>query len=117
MTQINAAAKIPESRKKSGYHLTDQQRETLEYMRSMIGQLSAMAAGEKAHTISYMLGMAHIETYEVLQGTQPLNCECPAPLPGVEDKELQAFAEVKIAQFRQVGCKKAAFLKDGEPAT
>lgn len=103
MTQINEAAKFPESRLSPKRQLTVQQRETLEYMRSMIGQLSAMAAGEKAHIISYMLGMAYIETSEVLRGMRPLSCECPALLPDVENKELQELAEVKIAQFRRVG--------------
>jgi hypothetical protein len=74
MTQINAKAQIPSPSKghNSRPGLTERQRNSLEYLGNMIGELSVIAKGERAHLIAYFLEMAYLETYDILRGSRPL---------------------------------------------
>lgn len=74
MTQINAEEPIPSPTKghNSRHNLSERQRKSLEYMGSIIGELSVMAKGERAQMIAYFLEMAYIETFDVLRGQRPL---------------------------------------------
>ncbi len=83
--------------------LTAQQKEALEYIHAMTGQLSAMAGRHKAHTISYMLGMASIEAGDVLRGARPMNIQIPGNRDNLSDPALLAVAALKIARSRQMG--------------
>ncbi len=107
MTQIKAATSITKTALQETCpatpNLTDHQREKLQYLRCMIGQLAAMADAEKAHMISYMLGMAYIEVGDVLKGEQPLSLPAPKPLSDRDDYQSQVLAAEKIARFLRVG--------------
>ena len=84
-------------------NLTDRQREKLQYLRAMIGQLAAMAEAENAHLIGYMLGIAYIETGDVLKGERPLSLPTPKAIADEDNYQLQVLAAEKIARFLRVG--------------
>lgn len=54
-------------------------RETLEYIQSMLEQLSRMAEFERATTLTYYMHMAYIECSDILLGMAAANGQGIAP--------------------------------------
>lgn len=47
--------------------------ETMEYVRSMLGQLRTMAEAERCDMAAYLIEMAYIEVSDILRGERPRN--------------------------------------------
>jgi len=47
--------------------------ETMEYIRSMLGQLRTMAEAERCDMVAYLIEMAYVEISDVLRGERPLS--------------------------------------------
>lgn len=47
--------------------------DTLEYIRSMLGQLRTMAEAERCDMLAYLVEMAYIEANDILSGARPLH--------------------------------------------
>ncbi|MBP0440791.1 hypothetical protein [Tianweitania sediminis] len=45
----------------------------LEYIHAMLGQLQAMARGEQADMVAYLIELAYIEAGDVLRGERPFS--------------------------------------------
>lgn len=105
MTQINAKAQIPSPSKghNSRPDLTERQKRTLEYMGGMMGELSVMAKGERAHVIAYFLEMAYIETFDVLRGKRPLTGRNPKIITNPKTKKPAVSKSKKTAQLYKIG--------------
>lgn len=48
---------------------------TLDYMQSMLGQLSTMAAAERCDMLAYLVEMAYLEVSDIIRGDRPLNVQ------------------------------------------
>ena len=59
-------------------------RETLEYIQSMLEQLSRMAEFERATTLTYYMHMAYLECSDILRGAAG-----PAPESGQQAEEIR----------------------------
>jgi hypothetical protein len=46
--------------------------ETLDYLRSMLGQLRTMAEAERADMLAYLIEMAYVEVSDIIRGERPL---------------------------------------------
>lgn len=53
-------------------HVSRRRAESLEYLRSMLGQLRVMAEAERADMLAYLIEMAYLEASDVLRGIRPL---------------------------------------------
>lgn len=51
------------------------QSEKLQYIRSMLGQLRAMAEAERYDMLSYLVEMAYIEATDIMSGDRPLRAD------------------------------------------
>lgn len=47
--------------------------ETMEYIRSMLGQLRTMAEAERCDMAAYLIEMAYLEVSDILRGERPRN--------------------------------------------
>lgn len=47
--------------------------DTLEYIRSMLGQLRTMSEAERCEMLAYLIEMAYIEVSDILRGERPLH--------------------------------------------
>ncbi|OCW56721.1 hypothetical protein [Hoeflea olei] len=47
--------------------------QNLTYIRQMLAELRAVAAGEEADMLCYLIEMAYIEAGDVLEGERPVN--------------------------------------------
>ncbi len=105
MTQINAKAQIPSPSKghNSRPGLTESQKKNLEYMGSMIGKLSVMAKGDRAHVIAYFLEMAYLETFDVLRGKRPLTGRGPESTATSESRKPAVPKPEKTTQLYKIG--------------
>lgn len=45
--------------------------DTLIYLQSMLGQLRIMAEAERCDMLAYLIGMAYIETSDIIRGERP----------------------------------------------
>jgi hypothetical protein len=45
--------------------------ETLEYVKSMLGQLRGMAEAEECDMLAYLIEMAHLEASDIVRGQRP----------------------------------------------
>lgn len=45
--------------------------ETLDYLRTMLDQLRAMADAERCDMLSYLIEMAHVEASDIIGGKRP----------------------------------------------
>lgn len=104
MTQINAKAQNPSPSRghNSRPGLTERQKKNLEYMGSMIGELTIMAKGERAHAIAYFLEMAYLETFDIIRGQRPLTGRDPEITTTPKAKKLAASKPEKTAQLYKI---------------
>ncbi len=105
MTQINAKAQNPSPSKghNSRPGLTDRQKTSLEYLGSMIGELSVIAKGERAHLIAYFLEMAYLETFDVLRGCRPLTGDHPERKSSQKAKNATSAKSGSASQLCKLG--------------
>ena len=47
--------------------------DTMEYIRSMLGQLRTMAEAERCDMAAYLIEMAYVEVSDILRGERPRN--------------------------------------------
>ena len=45
--------------------------ETLDFMRSMLGQLRTMAEAERCDMLAYLVEMAYVEASDIIRGDRP----------------------------------------------
>ncbi|MDH4992045.1 hypothetical protein QEZ48_14590 [Aquamicrobium lusatiense] len=105
MTQINAKAQIPSPSKghNSRAGLTERQRNSLEYLGKMIGELSVIAKGERAHLIAYFLDMAYLEAYDILRGSRPLIGDQPKGKSTPTPRNTISAKSRNAAQLQKIG--------------
>lgn len=53
------------------HHVSRRSAETLEYVRSMLGQLRTMAEAERADMLAYLIEMAYVEASDIMRGDRP----------------------------------------------
>jgi hypothetical protein len=54
--------------------------ETIEYLRSMLGQMRTMAQAERCDMLAYLIEMAYLEASDIMRGDRPA--------AGLRDQEL-----------------------------
>lgn len=54
------------------YHISRKRAESLDYLRSMLGQLRRMAEAERADMLAYLIEMAYLEASDILRGERPV---------------------------------------------
>lgn len=92
MTQINRMIVSQNSLATiSEFERSERQREVIEYLGSMIGQLAIMAKAERAQYLGYLLDMAYTEAWDILRGDRLADAgspgqqgrrkKCPLPIP------------------------------------
>lgn len=57
------------------YHVSRRRAESLEYLRSMLGQLREMAQAERADMLAYLIEMAYLEASDILRGERPVRLD------------------------------------------
>jgi hypothetical protein len=53
-------------------YISRRRAETLDYLRSMLGQLRTMAEAERADMLAYLIEMAYVEVSDIIRGERPL---------------------------------------------
>ena len=56
-------------------HVSRRRAESLEYLRSMLGQLREMAQAERADMLAYLIEMAYLEASDILRGVRPVRLD------------------------------------------
>jgi len=54
------------------FHVSRRRAESLDYLRSMLGQLRDIAQGERADMLAYLIEMAYVEASDILRGERPV---------------------------------------------
>ena len=57
------------------HHVSRRRAESLEYLRSMLGQLREMAEAERAVMLAYLIEMAYLEASDILRGERPVRLD------------------------------------------
>ena len=54
------------------HHVSRRRAESLEYLRSMLGQLARWRKPERADMLAYLIEMAYLEASDILRGERPV---------------------------------------------
>ena len=63
------------NRVEPSFHVSRRRAESLDYLRSMLGQLRDIAQGERADMLAYLIEMAYVEASDILRGARPVRTD------------------------------------------
>ena len=77
---------------------SENRRETLDYARSMLGELRTLAEAERCDMLAYLIEMAYVEASDILRGERPYRLRDEPPQNRPEN--LDRFSESRMRRFK-----------------